>query len=167
MHTTSPLVPDAGAGDAGVDELVDAVGALVRAWRHAGRQLPDRTTTALVQLAGQLRDGEHRLGEIACRRGVDQSVVSRQVGELEARGLVRRRPDPADRRAQHVGLTPAGRELLDRAALLTREIVRGALARRPDADVAAVAAFVADLAAECDSRAGALLPPTDPAEGPS
>ncbi len=151
MHTTSPA---AVTDDTVVDDLVDAVSALVRAWRSAGRQLPDHTTMALLQLAGHLRDGEHRLGEIADRRGVDQSVVSRQVGELQARGLVCRRPDPSDGRAQLVRLTPAGEHLLARAAVVKRDVVRTAIARSPAADVPAVARFVATLAAEFAARAG-------------
>ncbi|MCX6467190.1 MAG: MarR family winged helix-turn-helix transcriptional regulator [Pseudonocardiales bacterium] len=169
MHTTSSPAVD---GDPVVDELVDALSALVRAWRSAGRQLPDHTTMALLQLAGHLRDGEHRLGEIAERRGVDQSVVSRQVSELQLRGLVCRRPDPSDGRAHLVRLTPAGEELLARAARLKRDVVRGAVARSPSADVPAVARFVAGLAAEFDARAAEpLLPdlpvPAHPEKDPS
>lgn len=171
MHTTSPTaVADAVVDDAEVDELVDALSGLLRVWRNAGRQLPDHTTMALLQLVGHLRDGEHRLGEIADRRGVDQSVVSRQIGELQARGLVCRRPDPSDGRAQLVRLTAAGEQLLARAAAVKREVVRTAIARHPATDVPVVARFMASLAAEFTARIddGGLFPdlPTtsDPAK---
>ncbi|WP_300018145.1 MarR family winged helix-turn-helix transcriptional regulator [Pseudonocardia sp.] len=96
----------------------------------------------------------NRLGEIAGLRGVDQSVVSRQVGELQARGLVCRRPDPADRRAGLVRLTPEGRALLAGAQRLKRDLVRGALARAAPVDVRTAARVVAAIADELDDRLG-------------
>ncbi|GAA2558497.1 MarR family winged helix-turn-helix transcriptional regulator [Pseudonocardia hydrocarbonoxydans] len=151
MHTTS-------AGDDAVDELADAVTCLVRSWRGAGRRVPHsaHSTLALLQLAGLLDDGEHRIGEIAGLRGVDQSVVSRQVGELAARGLARRRPDPADRRAGLVSLTADGHALVERARHLKRDLVRGALRRCEPGDVHTVARLVLGLAEEIDARTGEL-----------
>ncbi|MFE9427469.1 MarR family winged helix-turn-helix transcriptional regulator [Kitasatospora sp. NPDC006697] len=46
--------------------------------------------------------------------GMDKSAMVRQLDQLEARGLVRRRPHPTDRRAHAVELTEAGRRLLGR-----------------------------------------------------
>jgi len=151
MHTTS-------AGDDAVDELADAVTCLVRSWRGAGRHAPHsaHSTLALLRLAALLDEGEHRIGEIAELRGVDQSVVSRQVGELAARGFARRRPDPSDRRAGLVSLTPDGHALVDRARHLRRDLVRGALHRCTPGDVHTVARLVVTLAEEIDARAGEL-----------
>jgi DNA-binding MarR family transcriptional regulator len=42
---------------------------------------------------------------------VDRAEVSRAVQRLEQRGLVRRRPNPADRRSPLFGLTASGRRL--------------------------------------------------------
>ncbi|WP_243418071.1 MarR family winged helix-turn-helix transcriptional regulator [Actinomycetospora cinnamomea] len=44
--------------------------------------------------------------------GVDRTVMTYLLDELERAGLVARRPDPADRRARHVLLTDTGRERL-------------------------------------------------------
>jgi DNA-binding MarR family transcriptional regulator len=44
--------------------------------------------------------------------GVDRTVMTYLLDELEGAGLVERRPDPADRRARHVLLTEAGRARL-------------------------------------------------------
>lgn len=150
MHTIS--------GDDAVDELADAVTTLVRSWRGAGRRVPNAThsTLALLQLAGLLDDGEHRIGEIAELRGVDQSVVSRQVGELAARGLACRRADPSDRRAGLVSLTPAGQALVEQTRRLKRDLVRSALERSDAGDVHTVARLVVALAEEIDARAGEL-----------
>jgi DNA-binding MarR family transcriptional regulator len=134
------------------DALGDAVIALVRAYRHALRH-PVASALPALELALLLAEGEHRLGELAARRGVCQSVVSRQVGELEARGLVVRRRDPADRRAGLVALTPAGRKLLAEAAETRRTWVHDALAHHhPDDDVRAAARLVQALADELEHR---------------
>lgn len=66
------------------------------------------------------------LGTIAAEPGVDQmtlgglaaldrSSAARLCVALEARGLLRRAPDPADRRALRLSLTPEGEKLLARA----------------------------------------------------
>ena len=44
--------------------------------------------------------------------GIHRSAVVALVDDLEQRGLAERRPDPGDRRAYTLFLTPAGRELL-------------------------------------------------------
>ena len=147
------LVAERDTAPDAADALGDAVIALVRAYRHALRH-PVTSTLPALELALLLAEGEQRLGELAARRGVCQSVVSRQVGELEARGLVVRRRDPADRRAGLVALTPAGRELLAEAAETRRTWVHDALAYQPDGDVRAAARLVQALADELDHRAG-------------
>ncbi|HYF27797.1 MAG TPA: MarR family transcriptional regulator [Baekduia sp.] len=43
------------------------------------------------------------------------AAMTNRVDRLEARGLVRRRPDPDDRRASLVELTAKGRRIVDRA----------------------------------------------------
>ncbi|MBW0091454.1 winged helix-turn-helix transcriptional regulator [Pseudonocardia sp. KRD-184] len=155
MHTISSAPV---TGDDAVDELADAVTHLVRKWRTAGRRVPNaaHSTLALLQLAGLLDEGEHRIGEIAELRGVDQSVVSRQVGELQARGLACRRPDPSDRRAGLVSLTPDGHALVGRTRTLRRDLVRSALERSDAGDVHTVARLVAALAEEIEARADQL-----------
>ncbi|MFJ8579890.1 MarR family winged helix-turn-helix transcriptional regulator [Micromonospora sp. NPDC093277] len=50
--------------------------------------------------------------ELAERGRLDPSTVSRAVGALVAHGLVERRPDPTDRRASQLIITPAGRAAL-------------------------------------------------------
>ena len=49
--------------------------------------------------------------------------MTNRIDRLEARGLVQRLPDPADRRGVHVRLTPRGKERVDSALadLLARE----------------------------------------------
>jgi DNA-binding MarR family transcriptional regulator len=155
------LVVERSAPPDAADALGDAVVALVRAYRHALRH-PIASTLPALELALLLADGELRLGELAARRGVCQSVISRQVGELEARGLVVRRRDPADRRAGLIALTPAGRELLAEAAETRRTWVHDALADHPDDDVRAATHLVQALADELDRRTA--TPHIDPSK---
>lgn len=52
-----------------------------------------------------------RMTEINEQIMLTQPGVSRLIARLEQRGFVERRPDPADARAQRIGLTAAGREV--------------------------------------------------------
>ena len=83
-----------------------------------------RDTAAQLELQGttpgQLRmlrtlergDGPCRLGELAAALDVAPRSVTSKVDAAEAEGLVRRLPDPTDRRATLLELTPGGRALL-------------------------------------------------------
>src|ERR1700692_1937362 len=51
---------------------------------------------------------------LAQHLGVDRTVMTYLLDDLEAAGLIERRPDPADRRARRVGATPPGHALLSR-----------------------------------------------------
>src|SRR4051812_32303102 len=147
--------------DRAADELADAVLALLRSWRaltHRVEAAGTPSTLAMLELVRLLGESERRLTEIAVLRGVDQSVVSRQISELQAKGLVCRRPDPVDRRASLVRLTPSGHELLTRLGELRRDWLRGALARIPETDVLATARLVDALAAEIADRAADPTP---------
>lgn len=66
------------------------------------------------------RSGGHAQTEIAERVGTAPSVLVTPLERLEARGLIERGRDPADRRRAVVWITASGTELLDRA----REVIR-------------------------------------------
>lgn len=51
------------------------------------------------------------LAELARIEGLNPTMLSRAVGRLDELGLLGREPDPVDRRAARVRLTPAGIEL--------------------------------------------------------
>ncbi|MET9296070.1 MarR family transcriptional regulator [Streptomyces sp. NPDC003077] len=67
-------------------------------------------------ILGTLRrmDRELTPGRIARETFASGAAVTKRVRQLEARGLVARRPDERDRRVAHLSLTPAGREVIDR-----------------------------------------------------
>jgi len=56
--------------------------------------------------------GALRLCDIQRKILVSSGGVTFVVDQLEERGLVQRRPDPSDRRARLVSLTPEGRRLI-------------------------------------------------------
>lgn len=58
-------------------------------------------------------EGPQRLGAFAAAFGLDPSTITRQVQALEKAGLAFRTPDPADRRASILDLTPEGKDVLE------------------------------------------------------
>lgn len=70
----------------------------------------DRAVYGVLATVGD--EGPLRLSDLAARLGVDVSTVSRQITAAEQRGLVQRAPDPDDRRAARLALSPVGHSLL-------------------------------------------------------
>ncbi|MFC8128913.1 MarR family winged helix-turn-helix transcriptional regulator [Streptomyces sp. NPDC057302] len=66
-------------------------------------------------LLGALRRTGHELtpGELARETFSSGAAVTKRLKQLQERGLVDRRADTRDRRVSHVGLTEAGRDLVD------------------------------------------------------
>jgi DNA-binding MarR family transcriptional regulator len=80
-----------------------------RAWRELGEQGASPTQVQVLVLLDQR--GPQRVGALAALMGVRQPTLSEAVARLVDKGLVRRRADPEDGRAQHLVLTAAGRRL--------------------------------------------------------
>jgi DNA-binding MarR family transcriptional regulator len=80
--------------------------------REAGAQL---TPSQLSAMSSIHRHGAVTLGALAEFERVAPPTITRVVAKLEADGLVRRTPDPQDRRVVRVSTTPAGEELVARA----------------------------------------------------
>ncbi|MFD3656818.1 MarR family winged helix-turn-helix transcriptional regulator [Streptomyces sp. NPDC058620] len=70
-------------------------------------------TSTQAKLLAQL-DGPLPMRALATLLVCDASNVTGVVDRLEARGLVRREPDPADRRVKNVMATDEGREIIRR-----------------------------------------------------
>ena len=58
------------------------------------------------------------MGELAASLGIDPPNATVMVDDLEAQGLVRRRPHPTDRRAKVVEATRKGKALARRADMI-------------------------------------------------
>jgi DNA-binding MarR family transcriptional regulator len=99
-----------------------SVGRLMR--RSAADTIDPGTFWMLKTIAAH---GSMRVTELAQTANLDASTVSRHVAQLHRTGLIERTPDPDDRRAQRVELSPAGQSQLDEAirnriALLERSL---------------------------------------------
>lgn len=79
-------------------------------------------TRAEFDLLGALRRTGHELtpGELARETFSSGAAVTKRLKQLQERELVDRRTDARDRRVAHVGLTDAGRDLVD--ALLPEQL---------------------------------------------
>lgn len=114
MTGATDRAPEAG-------ELADAelaarlrmtLGRLNRRVRQHGPQTlssSQASTLASVETLGPVR-----LGDLAVREGVTAPTQSRLVASLEQQGLLRRMPDPEDRRATLLDITAQGRRQLQR-----------------------------------------------------
>ncbi|MEZ5094045.1 MarR family winged helix-turn-helix transcriptional regulator [Nocardioides sp.] len=73
---------------------------------------PDLTGASYLLLGHLLEHGPMRSSCLVETFGVDKGAVSRQVRQLLDLGLVERRPDPEDGRAQLVAVSESAREAL-------------------------------------------------------
>ncbi len=78
---------------------------------RAGAALTPSETTVLSAV---VRQGPLRLSDLARAEGMNPTMLSRIIRDLEEAGLVLRRADLVDRRAALAEATPAGRRLHDR-----------------------------------------------------
>lgn len=92
---------------------------VARRLRHATREAlaPWNLSPSQARALAALRRHSHlRPGELADHLHVVPRSVTEVVDDLAERGLVERRPDPRDRRATLVELTPDGRRIAESIA---------------------------------------------------
>jgi DNA-binding MarR family transcriptional regulator len=109
-RTTS--TPSVGEHD---DDLADLFWVVARRLRHHAGDVMSRWDLHPSQARALRTLGHHdvlRPGELARKLRIAPRSATEVVDDLEQRGMVERRPDPADRRAVLVGLTAHGREVL-------------------------------------------------------
>ncbi|HOT24608.1 MAG TPA: MarR family transcriptional regulator, partial [Thermoleophilia bacterium] len=100
---------------------------------HAEAGLSPSLASALVTI--DLK-GPMTLGQLAACERVTPPSITRMIGTLERRGLVRREADPTDRRVAHVSLTPEGRRTVQRNRSRKTALLSKRLRRLSDAEVA-------------------------------
>lgn len=114
--------------------VVTALRALVQLLRTGAGEATRRTGLSSAQLfvLAKLVDAPApSVNALARRVHAHQSSVSVVVDRLVARGLVRRAPDPQDRRRRTIELTPKGRSLLRRAPVTVQARLVRAIASLP------------------------------------
>ena len=104
---------------------------------HAGEALTPTQVSVLFSIAVA---GPLGLTDLAVREGLNPTMLSRIVAQLAAAGRVAREPDPADRRAALVSVTPAGAELRRGIRRERAEILAGHMRRLSAGDRAALVA---------------------------
>lgn len=97
---------------------------------------------------------------LAQHLGIDRTVMTYLLDDLETAGLIERRPDPSDRRARHVVATAKGSELLVTLDQRLREAEAHLLAPLDDDEREIFRAQLGLIA----SRANALDPVATPCE---
>ena len=122
---------------------------LQHAWTlQAWEDEPGLHPAAAMLLSELARGGEARPSELAKRRFVDLSVVSRQISQLSAAGLVDRRPAPEDGRASLVSASEKGRAELARWRANYLEFMEKALGGWDDERVTALTGRLAEMNAD-------------------
>lgn len=109
------MEPSAASGAPVEADLGWALGVLFRQYAKASAAalegLPGGPRGYQV-LATTNAEGPKRQLDLAAQLGVDRTVMTYLLDDLEEAGLVQRRPDPADRRARLIAPTDAGYEAL-------------------------------------------------------
>ncbi|WP_442911041.1 MarR family winged helix-turn-helix transcriptional regulator [Kitasatospora sp. NBC_01266] len=126
--------------DAG-QEIAEALGLLLR--RTTRARLYQRLTEGLGEgvdeltypvLSGLARTGPRSAAELAHEVGLDRSNVTRRASRLEEAGLLRREPDPADRRATLLVLTDHGEQAVQATRDRLADQIADALRSWPPAE---------------------------------
>jgi DNA-binding MarR family transcriptional regulator len=111
-------------------DLRVAVGSLVRRLRSENR-FPLTQTWVLGRLD---REGPASVSDLARDLRVRPQSMAQTVGDLDAEGMVERRPDPDDRRRALVSLTPAGRARIEEDRAVREGWLVKALEELPEDD---------------------------------
>jgi DNA-binding MarR family transcriptional regulator len=121
-----------------LDDRLVSLSKMLRA-QAAGAGL---SITALSVLRRLADGGPCRVTELAAQEAIAQPSMTALVGRLAERGLVERRADSADGRAVLVGLTVAGRNLLDKVRRDRTGVLAERLESMDDSERALITAAV-------------------------
>jgi DNA-binding MarR family transcriptional regulator len=95
-------------------------------------------TAAQLSALSVLMSGPKTLGELAAAEQVRAPTISRLAAEMERIGLIRRRPDPGDRRVVRVEMTAKGRRVLSKGRELRIADIESRVRRIDPRDVDAL-----------------------------
>jgi DNA-binding MarR family transcriptional regulator len=100
--------------DGGEESLAEAFSTVARQLRHTSQEVlaPWDITPSHLRALRVLGHGPQRMSELSDQLRIAARSATEVVDALESRDLVRRRPDPGDRRATLVELTEQGASVL-------------------------------------------------------
>ena len=108
--------------------LISDVGRLLRTYADQKARLHGMTRAQWAVLLRLERREGLKQSDLAEDLDIQPITLTRLVDRLCESGLIERRPDPNDRRAKQLYLTPAARPLLDRISTQVGEIAETVLA---------------------------------------
>ncbi|WP_410790163.1 MarR family winged helix-turn-helix transcriptional regulator [Kribbella sp. C-35] len=118
--------------DDAAEQIAGLLDSIVRRQRRASREgFGDSVTHGQFRVLRTLDRADRllRLSELAAQLGIVPRSATSVVDDLEAAGLVARHPDPHDRRATLVYLTPDGLKVLATLREKRRDVMADQLAR--------------------------------------
>lgn len=89
-------------------------------------------------LAALIEGGPARVGDLADLERIRQPTMTALIRRMENEGLLTRTPDPDDRRATLISVTPAGRARFDAFRREAESVLRPAWERLSDFDQATI-----------------------------
>jgi len=96
-------------------DYLERIASLMRAWAREQPLMAELQPIQLSALNYLARCNRYSNTPLAVTDylGLTKGTVSQSLKALEAKGLIRKRPDPQDRRSVHLELTAAGREVIE------------------------------------------------------
>lgn len=107
-------------------EIIRTHQVLMRAFTQTIGMPPSRVV--LMRLLAKM-DGKVTSSDLARQLGTKASLVTRQLGEMEADGLIRKHPDPSDRRRSHFQLSPRGQKAFRASHVRSRQLEQALLSK--------------------------------------
>ena len=127
--------------------LIADVGRLIRLEVDRRASVHGMTRAQWLILAWLNRQPGMSQKEMAERLEVEPITVARQVDRLEARGLLERRPDPADRRVWRLHLLPGVEPILDVMEQLRTDLFAHVTARLSAQEIETAASVLSTMRA--------------------
>lgn len=134
--------------------LNQAAEATSRSFQNAYRGDYGMTRTQWRVMANLGKFGSMTASDICRLSHLEKTKVSRAVAALEAAGHLQRRADPADRRAEHLLLTPSGRLVFAALGVRARSFDAALRASLGDATAAALDAALRRLVELAENDGG-------------
>jgi len=133
--------------------MISNISRLLRTYADQKARLHGMTRAQWAVLLRLERREGLKQSDLADDLDIQPITLTRLVDRLCDSGLIQRRPDPTDRRAKRLYLTPAARPLLDRIATQVEELAETVLA---GVDPAAVGVMLKQLGLARDNLKQAI-----------